>query len=48
MTHREDNDVLDRVQAYLDEHESKPRGELLAAIAFIALLVGAFYVLTLG
>lgn len=44
-TRRADNALLDRVQAFLDEHASKPRGELIAAIAFIAMLVGAFYVL---
>ena len=45
---REDNELLARVQAYLDVHESKPRGELLAAIAIILMLVGVFAVLHLS
>lgn len=45
---RDDNELLSRVEQWLSENESKPRGELLAAIAIILALVGAFAVLTLA
>lgn len=45
---RDDNNLLLRVEGYLSEHESKPKGELIAAIAFIIMLVGLFAVLHLA
>ena len=48
MTHREDNDLLRQIDAWLQAREEKPRIEVLAAIAAICGIVLAVCVLHLG
>ena len=45
---RADNDLLKRAAEWIAAEERKPRDEIIAAIAVILMLVGAFAVLTLG